>query len=113
MVGHTGNYEAAVIAAESVDMCLGRVFEAIKGKLDKYSLMSTADHGNSDEMWDYENNQPHTQHTLNPVPLIMVSDIKCRLDKRESLEDIAPTILDLMSLDKPEVMTGSSLVVKK
>ncbi len=113
MVGHTGNYEAAVIAAESVDMCLGRVFEAIKGKLDKYSLMITADHGNSDEMWDYENNQPHTQHTLNPVPLIMVSDIKCRLDKRESLEDIAPTILDLMSLDKPEVMTGSSLVVKK
>ncbi|MEO6728651.1 MAG: 2,3-bisphosphoglycerate-independent phosphoglycerate mutase [Candidatus Dojkabacteria bacterium] len=110
MVGHTGNYEAAIISAESIDYCLGKIHETIKENPD-YVLMVTADHGNSDMMWDYENNQPHTQHTTSPVPFILVSDIKCKLDKRESLEDIAPTILDLMGLEKPGVMTGTSLVI--
>jgi 2,3-bisphosphoglycerate-independent phosphoglycerate mutase len=63
-------------------------------------------------MWDYESDQPHTQHTTNPVPFILVSDIHKRLHKRESLEDIAPTILDLMGLEKPDVMSGESLLVK-
>ncbi|MCA9381554.1 2,3-bisphosphoglycerate-independent phosphoglycerate mutase [Candidatus Dojkabacteria bacterium] len=113
MVGHTGNYEAAVIAAESVDYCLGKVYAAIKEKLDDYVLIVTADHGNSDVMWDYESEQPHTQHTTNPVPFILVTDIKCKLDRKESLEDIAPTILDLMGIEKPEVMKGNTLIVKE
>ncbi len=112
MVGHTGNYEAAVIAAESVDFCLGRIYEALKAAGHKYALLVTADHGNSDVMWDYEAEQPHTQHTTNPVPFILVSDIHSKLHKRESLEDIAPTILDLMGLEKPAVMSGESLLVK-
>ncbi len=112
MVGHTGNYEAAVVAAESVDYAVGKLYEALEEKLDKYALLVTADHGNSDEMWDYEANQPHTQHTTNPVPFILVSDIDCKLDKKESLEDIAPTVLDLMGLEKPEVMTGTSLIIE-
>ena len=64
-------------------------------------------------MWDYKNNQPHTQHTLNPVPFIVVSDLDCTLDRRESLEDVAPTILDLMRIEKPLVMTGTSLILRK
>ncbi len=111
MVGHTGNYDAAVIATESVDYVIGKLYDAIKDKLDEYALLITADHGNSDQMWDYKSNQPHTQHTLNPVPFILVSNISCKLDRRESLEDIAPTILDLMGLQKPEIMTGNSLIV--
>lgn len=113
MVGHTGNYEAAIISAESVDYSLGRIYEAIKDKLDKYALIVTADHGNSDEMWDYKANQPHTQHTLNPVPFILVSGIDCTLDRKESLEDVAPTVLALMGIDKPEIMTGTSLILEK
>ncbi len=111
MVGHTGNYEAAVIAAESVDYCIGKVYEAIKDKLKDYVLIVTADHGNSDQMWDYESGQPHTQHTTNPVPFILVSDIDCKLDRKESLEDIAPTVLDLMGIKKPEIMKGESLII--
>ena len=62
-------------------------------------------------MWDYVNNQPHTQHTLNPIPFILVSDIDCHLDKKESMQDIAPTILYLLGLDKPEIMTGENLII--
>lgn len=112
MVGHTGNYEAAVIAAESIDYCVGKIYEAIKDNLKDYALIVTADHGNSDIMWDYENEQPHTQHTTSPVPFILVSDIDCKLDKRETLEDVAPTVLDLMGIEIPEVMTGTSLILK-
>lgn len=112
MVGHTGNYEAAVISAESVDYCLGKIYDVVKDKLDKYAFIITADHGNSDMMWDYENDQPHTQHTTSPVPFILVSDIKCKLDRKESLSDIAPTVLDLMGLEKPEEMTGNSLIIR-
>lgn len=112
MVGHTGSYEAAVISAEAVDYCLGKIYEAVEPKLKDYAVIVTADHGNSDIMWDYENNQPHTQHTLSPVPFILISDLDCKLDPRESLSDIAPTILDLMGIKKPSVMTGESLIIK-
>lgn len=111
MVGHTGNYNAAVVSAESVDYCLGKVFEAIKDQLDKYVLLVTADHGNSEVMWDYKNNQPHTQHTLSKVPFVLVGDLDVRLDRAESLVDIAPTILQLMKLDKSPNMTGESLLI--
>lgn len=113
MVGHTGNYNAAVISAESVDYCLGKIYAELQDKLDDYALIVTADHGNSDIMWDYEADQPHTQHTTNPVPLILVSNIPCKLEQHESLEDIAPTILDLMQIKVPEVMTGKSLLKNK
>lgn len=111
MVGHSGNYNAGVIAVEALDYCLGVIYEAIKDKLDKYALIITADHGNCEEMWDYTNNQPHTQHTLNPVPLILVSDLDCKLDRKESLQDIAPTVLHLMGLEKPVIMEGENLIL--
>lgn len=110
MVGHTGKYEAAVISAEAVDHCLGKIYEALSDKLDDYVLLVTADHGNSEEMWDYESDQPHTQHTTNPVPFILVSNLKAVLHRRDSLQDIAPTILELMGVKKPELMTGESLL---
>ncbi len=110
MVGHTGNYQAAVIAAEAVDYCVGKLYEAVADRLDEYALIITADHGNSDIMWDAEANQPHTQHTTNPVPFILVSDIKQRLDRGETLVDVAPTILHLMGIEKPETMQGESLL---
>lgn len=113
MVGHTGNYHACVVSAESVDFCLGKIYEVISKNLDDFCWIITADHGNSEHMWDLENNQPHTQHTLSKVPFILVSDLDCKLDRRESLEDIAPTILDLMKIEKPVVMTGNSLILKK
>jgi len=110
MVGHTGSYEGAVISAESVDYCLGKIYNTIHEKLDQFALIITADHGNSEIMWDYKNNQPHTQHTLSPVPFILVTDLNIRLHRRESLSDIAPTILELMGIHKPLSMTGSSLI---
>ncbi len=113
MVGHTGNYEAAVISAESVDYCLGKLYEALKDKLNDYALLITADHGNSDIMWDYENNQPHTQHTTSPVPFILVTESSYKLHRRETLSDIAPTVLDLMGLPKPAEMTGESLIIRE
>ncbi|MFW5702708.1 MAG: 2,3-bisphosphoglycerate-independent phosphoglycerate mutase [Candidatus Dojkabacteria bacterium] len=111
MVGHTGNYEAAVVSAEAVDYCVGKIYEALKPKLNEYALIVTADHGNSEQMWDYEANQPHTQHTTNKVPFILASGIdSAKLARRESLEDIAPTILELLGLEKPAIMTGESLL---
>ena len=112
MVGHTGNYHAAVVSAESVDYCIGKLYDTIKDKLNKYALIITADHGNSEIMWDEKNNQPHTQHTLSPVPFILISDFtNFKLHRRDSLQDIAPTVLDLMNLDKPKEMTGESLII--
>ena len=113
MVGHTGNYEAAVVSAESVDHSIGKIYEAVKDKLDDYVVIITADHGNSEIMWDEKNDQPHTQHTFSRVPLIVVSKGNFKLDQRESLEDIAPTVLDLLNLDIPDIMTGTSLVLRK
>lgn len=110
MVGHTGNYNAAVIAAESVDYCVGKIYEELEGKLDEYAILITADHGNSDEMWDYEADQPHTRHTLNPVPFIVVTDGVEKIEGKDLLSTIAPTILDLMGLKKPVDMQGDSLL---
>lgn len=113
MVGHTGDYNAAVVSAQAVDHCLGKIFEVLQDKLDDYAWIITADHGNSEIMWDYENNQPHTQHTTSPVPFILVTNGKVTLHRRDTLSDIAPTVLDLMDIKKPEVMTGESLIMKK
>jgi len=111
MVGHTGNYEAAVIAAEAVDYCLSQVYAKVQEKDDEYCLIVTADHGNSDVMWDYEHDEPHTQHTFSPVMCIFVDDEIRQLKKKETLlNDIAPTVCAVMELEAPECMSGQSLV---
>jgi len=110
MVGHTGVFDAAVKACKAVDKALGKVVE-ITNKLNAV-LIVTADHGNSEQMWDYENNQPHTAHTLNLVPFI-VYNYDCKLKGGVGkLADIAPTMLDILGFEKPAEMTGDSLIVK-
>ena len=107
MVGHTGVLEAAIKAVESVDECLGKIYEKVK-ELNGI-LIVTADHGNCEEMLD-ENNNILTAHTTNPVPFIVTKEgINLQPGK---LGDIAPTILELMNLDIPEEMTGNSLIQK-
>ena len=108
MVGHSGMLEPTVKAIEAVDECLGEVVDAILAK-DGYAII-TADHGNSDEVIDVEGN-PMTAHTTNPVPVIVT---KKGIELREGgkLADLAPTLLDLMEIDKPEDMTGESIIKK-
>ena len=108
MVGHTGILSAAVRACEAVDVCVGKVVDRI---LEKGGVaLVTSDHGNAERIVD-ENGEPHTAHTLNPVPFIMADD--SRKDARlrpGALADIAPTILDIMGIEKPRLMTGESLI---
>lgn len=108
MVGHTGNLEAAVKAIETIDTCLERVLEALE-KVKGVALI-TADHGNSEQMIDYITGEPHTAHTTNVVPLILVG--KQANLKPGRLADLAPTMLDIMGIEKPEEMTGESLIEK-
>mgnify|MGYP001572510392 FL=1 len=109
IVGHTGKMEAAVAAAEAVDSNLGRIIKEIEDS--DYVLVITADHGNAEKMFDFKNNQPYTAHTANPVPfIVMKKDLK--LTSKGRLRDVAPTILEIMDIDKPKVMTGVSLIEK-
>jgi len=109
MVGHTGFFDAAKSAVEAVDECVGKVISAIQAQ--NGVALITADHGNSEQMLDYESGGPFTAHTTNPVPLIAVGLGDAKL-KEGRLADLAPTILDIMNLDKPKEMTGESLIVK-
>jgi 2,3-bisphosphoglycerate-independent phosphoglycerate mutase len=106
MVGHTGSLPAAIAAVEAVDQALGRIEAAIGER--GGALIVTADHGNCETMIDPETGMPHTAHTLNPVPIILVSPRPARLSDG-TLADIAPTILALMGLEQPAAMTGASL----
>jgi 2,3-bisphosphoglycerate-independent phosphoglycerate mutase len=107
MVGHTGDMVAATKAVEAVDNALGRLHEAIKKS--GGVMMISADHGNAEEMLD-ENGKPHTQHSLNPVPLVItIPEAKL---KDGGLADIAPTILQIMGINIPEEMSGEVLVGK-
>ena len=107
MVGHTGVYEAARLAVETVDECVNRVVEATS-KMGGISLI-TADHGNADRMLEDDGVTPYTAHTTNPVPFYIVgADVKLRDGK---LADIAPTMLDLMGLEKPAEMDGETLIL--
>lgn len=108
MVGHTGIIPAAVKAVETVDTCVGRTLEAIREE--GGVAIVTADHGNADKMLDDDGKTPFTAHTLNPVPFILFGAQAALKSGR--LCDICPTILDLMGLNKPEEMTGESLIVK-
>jgi 2,3-bisphosphoglycerate-independent phosphoglycerate mutase len=108
MVGHTGNIEAAVMAVETIDQCLGRIVRAVRDA--EGVLLVTSDHGNAEEMWNTQLNEPHTAHTCNPVPIIVVQDVKgMRLREGGSLRDIAPTMLGILGVPAPQEMTGTDL----
>lgn len=107
MVGHTGNYDATITAVEYLDACLKRIYDKIEEK--EGTLIITADHGNCDVMFDKENNGV-TSHTSNLVPFIIT---KKNINlKNGKLSDIAPTMIELLGLEKPKGMQGSSLIVK-
>ena len=107
MVGHTGVYEAARLAVETVDRCVGQVVEATS-KMGGITLI-TADHGNSEQMFQDDGVSPMTAHTTNPVPFCIVG---ASVQLRDGiLADIAPTMLDLMGLEKPAEMNGKTLIV--
>lgn len=107
MVGHTGVFEAAMKAAETVDACLGRLLEC--GKKHGYDAIVIADHGNSDFMIN-EDGSPNTAHTMNPVPCIFIGNSKFRISNGK-LADIAPTILALLGVERPKEMDGKNLLV--
>jgi len=111
MVGHSGKIEPTVKAVETVDACLGRIEKAVRAK--GGAMLITADHGNAEMMIDPATGGPHTAHTTNPVPFIVVSDNAKRftLKPNGSLRDISPTILGMLEVDEPKEMTGSDLRV--
>lgn len=108
MVGHTGVFDAAVKAVEALDVCVGRIESAVRAA--GGDMLITADHGNCEQMQDYESGQVHTQHTTELVPLIYVGDQNMAVRSGGKLSDVAPTILALMDIDTPEEMTGKSLL---
>ena len=111
MVGHTGVMEAAVKAVEAVDECVGRAVEAIK-EVDGVMFIC-ADHGNAEQLIDYETGAPFTAHTTNPVPFILVNaDPAYKLREGGCLADIVPTLIELMGMEQPAEMTGRSLLLK-
>jgi len=109
MVGHTGIFDAAVKAVEALDVCVGRIESAVRAV--GGDMLITADHGNCEQMQDYESGQVHTQHTTEHVPLIYVGEQKLQVRRGGKLSDVAPTILSLMNVDAPAEMTGESLLV--
>ena len=109
MVGHTGSLEATIKALEFLDGCVKRVVDAIENN--DGTLLITADHGNAEQMIDYKTGELHTAHTTNPVPLVLIGREDVKL-KEGRLADLAPTMLDLMNLEKPAEMTGESLIEK-
>ena len=108
MVGHTGVLEAAIKAVEVLDECLGRVLRAAQEA--GACVLITADHGNLEMMSDPSSGQPHTAHTTDPVPFIVIKE-KVSLRKDGILADVAPTVLDLLGIEKPAEMTGRSLIM--
>jgi len=110
MVGHTGVVEACIKACEVVDECVADLLKAID-EVGGRALI-TADHGNSDQLWNPDNNGPHTSHTLNPVEVVVYGDGVQGKKLRDGgcLGDVAPTLLELMELPQPEAMTGKSLI---
>ena len=112
MVGHTGNEKAAIEAVSCIDKCIGRVVETIE-EVD-WQMFICADHGNAETMVDEETGEPWTAHTTNPVPFILVNyDPSYTLKEGGCLADIAPTLIEMMGMEKPAEMTGESLLVMK
>ena len=111
MVGHTGVESAAIKAVEAVDECVGKAVEALKSV--DGQMFICADHGNAEQLKDYETGAPFTAHTTNPVPFILVNaDPAYKLREGGCLADIIPTLLELMGMEQPAEMTGKSLLVK-
>jgi 2,3-bisphosphoglycerate-independent phosphoglycerate mutase len=110
MVGHTGNFAAAVKACEVIDECIGKVVDAALPKSGK--VVITADHGNIEQLIDYDTGLPHTAHTINRVPVILVDEErkKSKLNEGTAI-DVAPTVLHLLGLPQPTDMTGHSLIL--
>jgi len=113
MVGHSGKIPPTVQAVETVDFCLGEIYKAVKARAG--AMLITADHGNAEMMIDPTTGGPHTAHTTNPVPFIVVSENTAKLALRPagSLQDISPTVLGMMGFDQPTEMTGKDLRVAK
>ena len=112
MVGHTGVEEAAIKAVECIDKCIGKVVEAVEQA--DGQLLICADHGNAEMMADEKTGEPWTAHTTNPVPFILVNyDPDYTLREGGCLADIAPTLIEMMGMEKPKEMTGESLLIKK
>ncbi len=110
MVGHTGSLPAAIKAVETIDECVGKVVEAILSH--NGTMLITADHGNCEQMIDYKTGEPHTAHTTNPVPLILVSENESLKIKEGKLADLAPTMLEILGIEQPAEMTGESILEK-
>ena len=112
MVGHTGVESAAIKAIETVDACVGRVVDAILEVGGQ--MFITADHGNAEQLVDYETGEPWTAHTTNPVPFILVNaDPSFKLREGGALCDIIPTLIEMMGMEQPKEMTGKSLIVRE
>lgn len=112
MIGHTGDFDAAVKAVEVVDECVGRVTDAVK-RSGGVALI-TGDHGNAEQMQEYDSAaKTHTAHTSNPVQCIYLDENREFDLDNGSLCDIAPTMLELLSVEKPKEMTGKSLLIKR
>jgi 2,3-bisphosphoglycerate-independent phosphoglycerate mutase len=111
MVGHSGKIEPTIKAVETVDTCLGRIESAVRAK--GGAMLITADHGNAEMMIDPATGGPHTAHTTNPVPFIVISENAKRftLKPNGSLRDISPTLLGMLGVDEPQEMTGTDLRV--
>ena len=109
MVGHTGIMDAAVEGCKAVDSAVGRVVEAAVSE--GWATIIIADHGNAEQMVDYDTNEPHTAHTSNPVPFILIDEKlkEVRLKEGCGLKDVAPTVLKLMDIDKPKQMEGEAV----
>lgn len=111
MVGHTGVEAAAIKAIETVDACVGKTVDAIR-EVDGVMFIC-ADHGNAEQLVDYQTGEPFTAHTTNPVPFILVNaDPSYKLREGGCLADIAPTLIELMGMEQPKEMSGKSLIVK-
>lgn len=108
MVGHTGIFNAAKLAIEAVDVCIGKIVDKILEK--DGTVFITADHGNAEQMIDFSTGSPMTAHTIDPVPFVYVSHHSSALKETGKLADIAPTMLKVMGLEVPSEMTGKSLI---
>lgn len=109
MVGHTGIFDAAVQAVEALDVCVGKVVTAVRAA--GGDMLITADHGNCEQMQDYDSGQVHTQHTTEQVPFIYIGDKNVQVRRGGKLSDVAPTILALMNMNQPIEMTGENLLI--
>lgn len=112
MVGHTGVESAAIAAVEAVDSCVGKAVEALK-EVDGQMFLC-ADHGNAEQLVDYNTGEPFTAHTTNPVPFILINyDPAYTLKENGCLADIVPTLIEMMGMEQPEEMTGHSLLIRR